>query len=119
MLKKLARPSTTLFRVDKFIVPAAARDEFLDQVSRTGALLGTLDGCLQSHILEQRSRSGDVSIVTIVEWDRAESIERARAEVLALQRRMGVDPREMLARLGIRADMASYSQAGRAGRARG
>lgn len=114
MLKKLARPSTTLFRVDKFIVPAAARDEFLDQVSRTGALLGTLAGCLQSHILEQASRSGDVSIVTIVEWDRAESIEHARAEVRALQRRMGVDPQEMLARLGIRADMASYSPVGQA-----
>jgi hypothetical protein len=110
MLKKLARAPTTLFRVDKFMVPAAARDEFLDQVSRTGALLGTLDGCLQSHILEQESRSGDVNIITIVEWDRAESSERARHEVRAMQRRMGVDPQEMLLRLGIRADMASYSQ---------
>jgi heme-degrading monooxygenase HmoA len=97
-----------ILRVDKFSVPADARAEFLEKVQATHALLRTQAGFVQDAILEQTSGPGEFNFVTIVEWENAEAMEPARKAVAALHQRMNLDPREMLARLGIRADIGNY-----------
>ena len=97
-----------ILRVDKFSVPAAARVEFLEKVQATHNLLRTQAGFVRDAILEQTSGPGEFNFVTIVEWENAEAMEPARKAVAALHQRMNLDPREMLARLGIRADIGNY-----------
>jgi heme-degrading monooxygenase HmoA len=97
-----------ILRVDKFSVPAAARAEFLEKVQATHALLRTQAGFVQDAILEQTSGPGEFNFVTIVEWKNADAVEPARKAVAALHQRINLDPREMLARLGIRADIGNY-----------
>ncbi len=102
--------STKIFRVDKFVVPAHAREEFLDRVHATHAVLRTQAGFVRDAILEQASGPGEFNFVTIVEWENGDAIEGARRAVAALHQKMDFDAHAMISRLGIRADIANYKR---------
>lgn len=100
--------SGAFYRVDKFIVPAAAREEFLGKVMMTHKLLEAQEGFIDHRVLEQVSGPGKFNFVTIAEWENTEVVERARAAVTAAHKDANFDPQEMFSRLGIRADIGSY-----------
>jgi hypothetical protein len=98
-----------VYRVDKFMVPSAAREEFLDRVSSTHAVLWAQPGFVRDLILEQSGGPGEFNFVTLVEWEDPD-IESVRAAVAALHKRMSFDPQEFMARAGIKADIGMYRQ---------
>lgn len=100
--------SERVYRVDKFVVPSGAREEFLDRVRRTHAFLKAQPGFVQDFVLEQFSGPGEFNIVTTVEWASQEAFDGASAVVSARYREMNFNPQETLARLGIKADLANY-----------
>ncbi|WP_064695914.1 hypothetical protein [Rhizobium aegyptiacum] len=100
--------SGAFYRVDKFIGPAAAREEFLVNVMMTHKLLEAQEGFIDHQVLEQVAGPGEFNFVTIAEWQNTEVVERARATVAAAHKAANFDPQEMFSRLGIRADIASY-----------
>jgi heme-degrading monooxygenase HmoA len=102
--------SDRIYRVDKFIVPNAAREEFLDKAHQTHALLKTQPGFLQDFVLEQASGPGEFNFVTVVEWASQEAVEHARTAVQALHREMNFNAQELFARTGIKADLANYKR---------
>ena len=102
--------SDHVWRVDKFVVPAAARDEFLARVDATHAILRRQPGFIGDNLLEQSSGPGEFNIVTIAHWQSQAHIEAAREAVVAEHRRIGFEPQGMLQRLGIRADLANYRE---------
>jgi heme-degrading monooxygenase HmoA len=102
--------SETVYRVDKFVVPPGAREEFLEKARRTHALLKAQPGFLQDFVLEQSSGPGEFNFVTIVEWAGQEAVENARAAVVTLHREMNFTPQEVFARLDIKADIANYKR---------
>src|SRR5690606_35278998 len=63
-----------IYRVDKFIVPEGARDEFLSRIMETHRILRTQPGFLKDSILEQSGGPGKYNIVTVAEWTNQESI---------------------------------------------
>jgi len=97
-----------LYRVDKFVVPAHGREEFLARVRATHAVLREQKGFIRDAILEQASGPGEFNFVTIAEWESADVIDAAGKAVAALHAATGFDRREMLERLGIKADIANY-----------
>jgi len=99
-----------LYRVDKFIVPAAGRDEFLARVQDTHAVLRQQEGFLQDMILEQQSGQGSFNLVTVVEWTNADVVGRVSEAVAKRHAEIGFDRNEMIARLGITADIGSYAR---------
>ncbi|MBY5818004.1 antibiotic biosynthesis monooxygenase [Rhizobium leguminosarum] len=100
--------SGAFLRVDKFIVPGAAREEFLVNVMMTHKLLEAQDGFIDHRVLEQVAGPGEFNFVTIAEWENTEVVERAQAAVAAAHKAANFDPQEMFARLGIHADIAGY-----------
>lgn len=102
--------SRHIYRVDKFIVPASARDEFLGRVRKTHALLKIQRGYLQDAVLEQVAGNGEFNFVTIVEWDSQASIENAKAAVTSMYAQTNFNPQEMFERLGIQADLGNYQR---------
>ncbi|SRR6266403_888509 len=100
--------SERVYRVDQFIVPSGAREEFLEKALRTHALLKAQPGFLQDFVLEQSSGPGEFNFVTMVEWASQEAVENARAAVVTLHREMNFTPQEVFARLDIKADLANY-----------
>ncbi|MCB9077594.1 MAG: antibiotic biosynthesis monooxygenase [Anaerolineaceae bacterium] len=110
--ERLSNQSERIYRVDKFIVPDHAREEFLEKVQATHQLLKKQSGFLQDFVLEQASGPGEFNIVTMVEWNSIESIEPARAAVMALHQEMKFNPQELFTRLGIKADLGNYKRVG-------
>ena len=99
-----------VYRVDKFIVPELARTEFLAKVKTTHDLLKTLPGFIQDMVLEQSDGPGKFNFVTMVEWADEAMMTQARTAVTALHQQMNFKPKELFARMGITADMATYQK---------
>lgn len=100
----------SVFRVDKFVVPAAAREEILAKVRTTHELLRLQQGFVQDFLLEQFSGPGEFNLVTIVEWESQAAIDNVVPIVKAARERIAFNPHEMIARLGVRADIANYQR---------
>lgn len=97
-----------VYRLDKFIVPQAARDEFLAKVKSTHQLLRSQPGFVQGFLLEQSLPEDVVKIATLVEWESQQAINDARVAVMAMHQRHGFSAQEFIARLGIKAEVGSY-----------
>lgn len=108
--KNIPGQNKHIYRVDKFIVPAEARTEFISRVEMTHNLLKTLPGFVQDLVLDQTSGPGEFNFVTIVEWEGAAAIENAKAAVVAMQQQSNFNPQELFHRLGIKADLANYQK---------
>jgi len=104
----MTESSDETFRVDRFTVPEAARDEFLAQVADTHHILRTLPGFVRDAILEKPGAPGELIILTIAEWDSTEAIENARKVIQDRRTETGFEPQEFMAKLGITPELASY-----------
>jgi heme-degrading monooxygenase HmoA len=93
--------------VDRFTVPPAARDEFLDRVRRIHRLLETLPGFQDGAVREQIDSREHLRIVTLAIWENREAFDAARRLVQARYQEEGFEPRELIARLGIEADLGA------------
>ena len=100
----------SVFRVDKFVVPAAAREEILAKVRTTHELLRLQQGFVQDFLLEQFSGPGEFNLVTIVEWESQAAVDKVVPIVKAAHERIAFHPQETIARLGVRADIANYQR---------
>lgn len=108
--KQATHESPEIYRVDKFIVPAQGREEFVDKVQETHELLRTQPGFTQDFILEQSAGPDEFNFITIVEWENTEAVENAQAAVMAMRKESNFNPEEMFTRLGIEADFADYER---------
>ena len=104
----MTQASDETFRVDRFTVPEAARDEFLAQVADTHHILRTLPGFLRDAILEKPGGPGELIILTIAEWDSTEAIANARKVIQERRAETGFEPQEFMAKLGVTPELASY-----------
>lgn len=98
----------TIYRVDKFVVPDHAREEFWGHVSRTHEVLREQVGFLDDALLEHHSGPGRFNAVTIVRWSSADDLPAARSAVEAAHRAVGFTPGEFFERAGIEADVANF-----------
>jgi heme-degrading monooxygenase HmoA len=99
-----------IYRVDKFIVPASARDDFLARANAIRDILKTQKGFIRDTYLEQFSGPGEFNIVTIAEWESQEHVEQAKVAVATFMQATKFNPQEMYQRLGIKADIAFYKR---------
>jgi hypothetical protein len=111
-MKEDSRNDQPIYRVDKFVVPEPGREEFLDRVAATHALLRRQNGFVRDFILEQQSGPGEFNFVTFVEWSSQHVIDSASAAVAKLHADIGFDRQEMISRLGIKADIGNYVRLG-------
>lgn len=108
------RADERVYRVDRFVVPAQAREEFLARVRRTQRLLESLAGYEDGAVLEQRDGDGRANVVTIAVWCDRHALADARPIVRTRYQQEGFDPGALMHRLGIQADMADYEPVGEA-----
>lgn len=101
--------SARVYRLDKFIVPHAARDEFLIRIKSVHTLLKAQPGFIQDFLLEQPIDDLHFSLVTLVEWQDQEFIAAARTKVKAMYDETGFNPQQTMERLGITMDIGNYS----------
>lgn len=98
----------SVYKVDKFAVPAANIDTFVAKLTETHAFLDDMEGCLQNLILTQESGPGSYNVVTIVEWRDHACLDHARSLTIERHRENGFEPATIIDALGIRADLCNY-----------
>ena len=103
-------PTTThsSFRVDRFDVPPAALEPFMERLRTTQRLLGELEGCLQNLVLQGPDRGDSIAVVTIVEWASEHVMAAAKTAMQAHYAREGFEPAAFMRELRVRADMVVY-----------
>jgi len=101
----------SVFRIDKFAVPADVLPAFIEQVHQTQETLGALPGCQQNLVLTQTGGPGEFNVVTIVEWVNTQAIVAATAVMQKKYAEEGFDPSAFMQTLGVRADLGLYSKA--------
>ncbi|HJZ62937.1 MAG TPA: antibiotic biosynthesis monooxygenase family protein [Candidatus Acidoferrum sp.] len=99
-----------IFRIDRFKVPAASREEFLSRVQISTEVLRSLPGFVEDSFFEQRDAAGDSKIVTIAIWENQQAFASARTSVQEHYKKIGFNPGEIIKRLGIEAEMGAYSK---------
>ena len=102
--------SQRMYRLDKFIVPNNAREEFLARVKATHQILNEQPGFIQDFLLEQPVDENTFALATLVEWENSSFIESARAVVKEMHQETGFNAQETIARLGIRAELGNYQR---------
>lgn len=101
-----------VYRIDRFLVPDAAREAFLARVGETHDLLRMQPGFLRDLLLEEEAGPGVVSIITFVEWENQRAIDNARRSVSAMHERTGFNPKAALAQWGLRAEIGLFRPVG-------
>ena len=103
--------SSSVFRVDKFVVPGHALPIFVEQLQRTRLTLDAIPGCRQNLVLTQLVGPGEYNVMTVVEWASPQAIVAAKDLVKKKYAEEGFDPAVFMLALGVRADMGIYSEA--------
>lgn len=99
-----------IYRVDKFKVPAAAREEFLARVQTSNEILRAIPGFVEDCFFEQLGASRDSKIITIAIWENEQAFSSAKSIVHEHYKKIGFNPSEIIKRLGIEADMDAYTK---------
>ena len=106
-----ASHAASIFRIDRFVVPAEALPAFMERLRFTQRTLDTVPGCKQNLVLQREDRPGEIDIITLVEWSNAEAIAAARTTMLARYAEEGFDPAAFIQKHGVQADMGVYRNA--------
>jgi heme-degrading monooxygenase HmoA len=101
-------PTSPFFRVDKFIVPGAARTAFIQAVDDTEAVMRDQPGFVAHSLLEQVGGPGEFNFVTVAEWESEAYIPAAAAAIARNHAMRCFDRNLFFAAHGIRADIATY-----------
>jgi hypothetical protein len=105
--------SSHIYRVDKFIVPAASRDEFLTRANAARDILKQQAGFVGSTYLEQFGGPGEFNIVAIAEWSSQAHANEAKGAIAVLTQQSNIEPQDAFQRrLGIRSDLGFYKEIG-------
>lgn len=106
-------PSSTVYRVDKFVVPAASLYEFLARANAARELLSQQAGFIRSTFLEQFAGPGEFNIVAIAEWRDQACAEDAKAAISAFSQKTNLEPQDVFQRRhGIKSDLGFYKEVG-------
>jgi heme-degrading monooxygenase HmoA len=103
--------STSVFRVDKFVVPSQSISVFVERIHHVQRMLGALPGCLQKHVLTQTGDSSEFDVVTVVEWASADAVKAAQAVMQKQLDSEGFDIQAFRKKLGVRGDSGMYREA--------
>ncbi|MCU1666169.1 MAG: haloalkane dehalogenase [Pseudonocardia sp.] len=110
------RQGEPAYRVDRFVVPETALDEFMAGVRRTHRLLEQQPGFVYDLLLEGESSAGTRAVVTLAAWTDDAALAEARTVVRDLHEQTHFSPQETFTRLGITAEIGNYSPLARSDR---
>lgn len=97
-----------VFFIDKFVVPARAKEEFINRVNYNRAFIKNLPGFIGDNAYKSIDANGNMLITTVAVWEDETALNKAKEAVQAEYKRIDFDPIEMAKRLGITLDRAIY-----------
>ncbi|HLZ86878.1 MAG TPA: antibiotic biosynthesis monooxygenase [Puia sp.] len=96
--------------IDKFFIPAAAVQEFLERMKINRDFIKKLPGFIRDVAYQHPDGNGNLVVITIAEWESMDAMNKAKDAVQTEYKREGFNPAEMMQRLNITMDRAIYTQ---------
>jgi len=103
-------PKDAVNFIDKFVVPAAAIQEFKERVHINRTLIKTLPGFIEDAAYEYTDEKGNLIYVTVASWQSKEALAKAKETVQAGYKKQGFDMPGFVQRLNITIDRGVYTQ---------
>lgn len=99
---------TPLYRINKFVVPTAARAQFVELVEKTLEVIRSQDGYVKDLFLEQQAGPGKFNFVTMIEFASEAFAPKVAAAIGEFDRSLNLDRAALMEKLGVQTDSASY-----------
>jgi heme-degrading monooxygenase HmoA len=99
-----------IYRIDRFSLPATARDSMLQILAATHGVLQTQPGFRRQLIAERNDDDGVLHLVTLVEWEAPEHVLAAREAVARRHAELGFDRDSFLRDHAVRMDPGLYTE---------
>lgn len=96
--------------IDKFVIPTAAREEFMKRTQINREFIKKLPGFIEDEMYISTDTDGNTHCVTVAVWENEEALQKAKEKVQEFYREDGFNPAEMLKRLHITMDRGVYSK---------
>jgi len=96
--------------IDKFLVPAHAKEEFMQRTNINRNFIKSLPGFIEDAAYEQTDGEGNLVFITIATWESEAAVKKAKETVQAEYKKQGFDLAAMLTRLNITIDRGEYKQ---------
>lgn len=97
--------------IDKFLVPANAKQEFLERVKINRDFIKKLPGFVEDVAYERTDEQGNLIFITVALWQNEEVMQKAKEAVQAEYKKQGFNPAAMFERLHITMDRGIYKEA--------
>jgi predicted ester cyclase len=108
VIKKPGKESVRF--IDKFMVPANAKIEFLERMSYNRSFLKKLPGFIRDEAYEQTDDKGNLTIITIAVWENMHFVNKAKDAVQAEYKRIGFNLPEFLQQSNIRLERGIFHE---------
>ena len=95
--------------IDRFVVPAAAKSEFLERANINRNFIKSLPGFIGDNAYEEESKN-ESRIVTVAVWASEEAFQNARASVNEYYKKQGFDISALIKRLHIQMERGIYKR---------
>jgi len=96
--------------IDKFIVPAQSKQEFLERVTINRNFIRNLNGFVKDEAYERIDEHGNFIFMTIAVWENETVLKKAKEAVQAEYKKEGFNIVEMFTRLKITMDRNIYKE---------
>ena len=95
--------------IDRFVIPAAAKSEFLERANINRKFIKALPGFVGDNAYEEDSGT-ELRIVTVAVWASEEAFQNARASVTEYYKQQGFDMPALIKRLHIQMERGIYKR---------
>ena len=95
--------------IDRFVVPPAGQQEFLERMALNRRFLRTQPGFQGDQAYGYTDGAGNLVCITVALWENQASVDQAKAAVQQAYQREGFDTKAMMQRLHIQMDRGLYT----------
>jgi predicted ester cyclase/heme-degrading monooxygenase HmoA len=96
--------------IDKFFVPANAKEEFFQRMNYNRDFIKALPGFVKDEVYSETDANENLTVVTIAVWKNETSLSNAKEAVKAEYERMGFVPAEFIQRLNIKLERGVFQK---------
>lgn len=94
--------------IDRFIVPQAAKAEFMERMAINRNMIKDLPGFIRDEAFVREDDQGGLHCITIAVWESEVALKAAKASVQAAYQQQGFNLAAMLERLDIRMERGQF-----------
>ncbi|WP_160715116.1 ester cyclase [Chitinophaga solisilvae] len=96
--------------IDKFLVPVAAKEAFLERVRINREMIRRLPGFIEDAAYAGTDADNNLIFLTIARWENKEALAAAKAAVQATYQQEGFDMNAMMIKWGVKMERETYER---------